>query len=141
RSDLIVADEALAAELEVPPGRRWLRLQGFRRPDDTTKPPLSWTVVYVAAEYAGVERLMARQRASIWSLIEDMYGERLVDVEQRLRVVSVPPPLAEGLQVARDSTVVEIRRRYFTSSGKIAEIAINLYPSETFRFSMKLRRA
>lgn len=141
RSDLVVTDDALASELGVPVGKRWLRLQGFRQRDDETLPPLSWTVVYVAAEYAGVERLMGRQRASIWSLIEDMYGERLVEVEQQLRVTPVPPGLAQGLGVAADSTVIEIRRRYFNTANKIVEIAINLYPSETFRFTMKLRRA
>lgn len=142
RSDLVVADEELAKELEVPPGRRWLRLQGYRVGDDAQDgAPLSWTLVYVAAEYAGVERLLSRKRVSIWSLIEDVYGERLMEVEQRLRVLPVPPDVAKGLRIEPDRSVVEVRRRYVTSSDKIAEVAINLYPADTFSFSMKLRRA
>jgi DNA-binding GntR family transcriptional regulator len=141
RSDLVVADEQLAHELEVPPGKRWLRLEGYRLTEERDESPLSWTVVYVAAEYAGVERLIARKRVSIWSLIEDVYGERLTEVEQRLRVLPVPAEVAKRLRIDSDRHVVEVRRRYITSSDKIAEVAINLYPADTFSFSMKLRRA
>ncbi|HSV45708.1 MAG TPA: GntR family transcriptional regulator [Ramlibacter sp.] len=141
RSEVVTVDSDLAGELGVPEGKRWLHMQGFRLPDEPGKPPVCWTDVYVAGEYAGVERLMARQRGPIWMLIEDMYGERLVEIEQVLRVRLVPPGIAEGLQVEPDSSVVEVRRIYKTSSDKPAEIAINLYPAEKFRFSMKMRRA
>lgn len=131
----------LDAELRLPPRQRWLRLQGYRFNDEPGQSPICWTEVLVASEYAGVERLMGRQRGPIWRLIEDMYGERLVEIEQTLKVRLVPDELAQGLQVDPGSTVVEVCRTYRTASDKVAEVSVNLYPADTFRFSMKLRRA
>ncbi len=137
----VLATEDVSPDLELPPKRRWLRLQGFRLGDEPATPPICWTEVFVSAEYAGVERLMSRQRGPIWRLIEDMYGERLVEVEQSLRVLPVPEELAQGLQVETDSSVVEVRRVYRTTADKVAEVSVNLYPAGKFRFNMKLRRA
>jgi len=35
----------------------------------------------ISPKSAGVERMMSRQRGPIWRLIEDFYGERLVEVD------------------------------------------------------------
>ena len=140
-NDVVTSEDVAGVELELPPGRRWLRLQGFRLGDEPATTPVCWTEVFVAAEYAGVERLIGRQRGPIWRLIEDLYGERLVEVEQMLRVCPVPAEIAGGLQVEPNSTVVEVRRIYKTTADKIAQVSVNLYPGEKFRFSMKLRRA
>jgi DNA-binding GntR family transcriptional regulator len=128
-------------ELELPGKSRWLHLQGFRFDEEPGKAPICWTEVFIAAEYGGVERLLQRQRGPIWRLIEDMYGERLVEVEQMLRVRTVPDRLAEGLGVQPQSSVVEVRRTYKTTTDKVAEVSVNLYPADKFRFNMKLRRA
>ena len=120
----------------------WLRLQGYRHHlADETATPICWTDVYIASEFAGIERSVHRQRTPVWQLIEDMYGERLIEVEQTLSVGVVPDAIANGLQVEPGSSVVKVRRIYRTSSGKIAEVSINLYPADQFQFSMKLRRA
>jgi GntR family transcriptional regulator len=139
RTDVVGSQQA--PQLELPGGKRWLRLQGFRLTDEPATPPVCWTEVYVAAEFAGVERLMSRQRGPIWRLIEDMYGERLVEVEQTLKVSVVPPEIAQGLRIEVGSSVVEVRRTYKTTSDKVAEVSVNLYPAEKFQFTMKLRRA
>ncbi|MGJ7538245.1 GntR family transcriptional regulator [Variovorax sp. ZT5P30] len=141
RTNVVTSEDVAAEALELPPKQRWLRLEGFRLGDEPATPPICWTEVFVAAEFAGVERMMNRQRGPIWRLIEDMYGERLVEVEQTLRVRVVPAALAEGLKVEPDSSVVEVTRTYLTTAGKIAELSVNLYPADKFRFSMKLRRA
>lgn len=141
KTDVVTSEDVSEEELELPPKQRWLHLQGFRLSDEPAVAPICWTEVYVAAEYAGVERMMSRQRGPIWRLIEDIYGERLVEVEQTLRVRVVPAALAEGLQVESASSVVEVRRTYKTTSDKVAEVSVNLYPADKFRFNMKLRRA
>lgn len=142
RTDVIDSAEVPPGyELELPAGSRWLRLQGFRLDEEPGKAPICWTEVFVAAEFGGVERMLPRQRGPVWRLIEDMYGERLVEVEQMLRVRVVPEPLAEGLGVEPGSPVVEVRRTYKTTTDKIAEVSVNLYPADKFRFNMKLRRA
>ncbi|MCD9029735.1 GntR family transcriptional regulator [Luteimonas sp. BDR2-5] len=139
-SAIIDSQAATAMGLPMQSGG-WLHLRGFRTRDAAAGPPLCWADVFVAAEYAGVARILRRQRGPVWMLIEEMYGERLLEIEQSLEVRPVPESIAAGLGVAAGESVVEIRRTYRTNTGRIAEIAVNLYPAETFRFSMKLRRA
>lgn len=142
RTEMIDSAQGPDSGLSLPAGQTWLKIQGYRvHEEDPASPPVCWTEVFVASEYAGVERLLSRQRGPIWQLIEDVYGERLVEVEQMLSVRDVPPELAEGLRVEVGSSVVEVRRTYTTASDKIAEMSVNLYPADKFRFSMKLRRA
>jgi GntR family transcriptional regulator len=141
RTDVVASEAVADDEFPLPARRKWLRLQGLRFSDQPSAAPICWTEVFVAAEYAGVERLMSRQQGPIWRLIEDMYGERLVEVEQTLRVRPVPPELAAGLQVDTAASVVEVRRTYKTASDKVAEVSVNLYPADKFRFNMKLKRA
>ncbi|QHI97477.1 GntR family transcriptional regulator [Xylophilus rhododendri] len=142
RSELI---DGRDPALELPAPGPWLQLQGFRYHQDQDPAqgdqPICWTEVFVAREYAGVERLMNRQRGPIWQLIEDMFGERLVEVEQTLRVCPVPAHVHAGLQLEAGASVVEVRRVYRTSRGQVAEVSVNLYPAEKFRFTMKLQRA
>lgn len=140
-SDIVTSEEVATADLQLPAGRSWLRLRGIRLGDEPAAPPICWTEVFVAAAYAGVERLIGRQQGPIWRLIEDMYGERLVEVEQSLRVCPVPDDIAAALGIEPGSSVVEVLRTYKTTSDGVAEVAVNLYPADKFRFNMKLRRA
>src|SRR5690606_36033809 len=124
--------------IELPAGQRWLRLQGLRLANEPSAPPICWTEVLVATEYAGVERLVGRQLGPIWRLVEDMYGERLVEVEQLMRVLAVPDEPSDRLLVEAGSSVVEVCRTYKNTQGKLAEVSVNLYPADKFRFNMKL---
>jgi GntR family transcriptional regulator len=138
----IVGSAELPAEaLGLPSGSQWLRMQGLRFKESGEAAPICWTTVLVAQEFAGVERLVHSQRGPIWRLIEDMYGERLVEIDQMLRVQTVDDAIADKLQVAVGSAVVEVRRTYRNTRGQVIEISINLYPAEPFVFNMKLRRA
>lgn len=141
QTDTITSEDVKLDGIELPAGQRWLRLQGLRLGNDPATPPICWTEVLVAAEYAGVERLVGRQLGPIWRLVEDMYGERLVEVEQLMRVLTVPDDLADRLLVEAGSSVVEVCRTYRNTLGKLAEVSVNLYPADKFRFNMKLRRA
>lgn len=130
-----------ATGLQIPADQRWLRLQGYRHaPVGHEEPPVCWTEVLVAPEYVGIQRLVRNHRGPIWRLIEDMHGEHLVEIEQRLRVRTVPAELAEGLKIDKGSSLMDVQRIYHNSAGKIVEISNNLYPSQSFVFQMKLRR-
>jgi DNA-binding GntR family transcriptional regulator len=137
---LLESDEELAAKLGGELGQRWLRICGFRYALGQAA-PVCWTEVYVDAEYAGVARLVGRRQSPIYELIEDLYGERVSEVEQVLSARPVPAEIAPTLQIEPDAIVIEMRRIYRMASGKVAEIALNLHPSDRFRFAMTMRRA
>jgi GntR family transcriptional regulator len=140
RSEVVSADRTLAERLGVEPGGKWLRIQGFRYAPDVPQ-PVCWTEVYVHGDFAGVERLIGRRPGPIYLWIEDLYGESVAEVEQRVRARAVPPAIAATLGVAPGATVIEVERRYRLSSGVVAEVASNLYRADGFQLTMTLRRS
>jgi len=121
-------------------GQKWLRIEGLRFADGDAV-PLCRTVVYVHADYAGVGRLVGRRKSAIYELIEDLYAEKIGDVEQTFRAYVAPAVVARELEVESGTVVVEIKRVYRTTSKKIAEVAVNQFAFNRFTFAMRLRRA
>jgi GntR family transcriptional regulator len=137
--EMVKTNAALAARLGTGVGEQWLRIDGFRYPvDDTT--PACWMEVFVHEDYAGVARLLDHNKGPIFELIETLYGERIVEVEQTLRTSPMPAQVAAALRADPGETSVEVIRMFRIASGKTAEVSIAHYPAESFAFSMTLRR-
>lgn len=137
--EMVTADAALAARLGASVGEQWLRVDGFRFPADD-KAPACWMEVFVHEDYAGVARLLDHNKGPIFELIETLYGERIVEVEQTLRTSPMPTQVAAALRADPGETSVEVIRTFRIASGKTAEVSIAHYPAESFTFSMTLRR-
>lgn len=138
-SEIVASDAALAREIGGSEGQKWLRVEGLRYREND-KEPVCRTVVYVNADYAGVGRLIARQKGAIYEMIEDLYGEVISEVEQLVTAYKAPKETITELKLDADAVVVEVKRIYRTSSQKIAEVAINQYPAHRFSLGMTLRR-
>ena len=137
-SRFVVADTKLARRLGCSPGRRWLYTEGLRYAPDGS-PPICWTDVYVHAAYAGIRSLIGKRTGPIYTWIEDMYDERVVEVVQTLRAVTVPDALAARLAVPAGSAALEIERVYKSAKRRIIEVAFNLHPADRFSYSISLR--
>jgi GntR family transcriptional regulator len=48
------------------------------------------------------------------TLIEDLFGQSVVEVHQQIAAGLIPPGLAEGLQVQAGATALEVQRTYPT---------------------------
>jgi GntR family transcriptional regulator len=138
-SEIVEADEPLARRLDCAQNERWLRIEGLRYAPGKAA-PLGRTEVFVAGPYAGVARLLGRRPGPIYSWVEDLYGERVSEVEQRIAAKIVPPEFVHALQVEPGSPAVEIRRTYRLGGGAVALIAFNLFPADRFSYSMTMRR-
>lgn len=138
-SELVMADAALAREIGGEPGQKWLRIEGVRY-EEGNEQPVCKTVVYINSDYAGVGRLIGRRQGVIYELIEDFYGEVVSEVDQRVSAYRAPPETIKELHLDPDAVIVEVKRTYRMASKKIAEVAINQYPSDRFSLAMTLRR-
>jgi DNA-binding GntR family transcriptional regulator len=139
-SEIVAADSALAQRLGGEPGRKWLRIEGFRYAPDNAR-PACWTEVHVHSDFAGVARLIGRRPGPIYLWIEDLYGESVAEVEQSLRTGKAAGAIAATLGLAPGDTVIEVQRVYRLSSGCVAEVALNVYPADRFELTMTLRRS
>ena len=79
-------------------------------------------------------------RGPIFHLIEDLFGQSIVEVHQEIAAALISPALAGGLKVKAGTTALEVQRTYKLATGKIAQVAINTHPASRFRHSMTMRR-
>lgn len=138
----VVVDLVLAQELGCPGGTRWLRISYLRMDGGATRPPIGWTDVYVDSSYADIGD-MVRQSPEmlISSLIETRYGRHVAKIQQDIKPMTVPMPLADALQVEPGSMALKAVRRYVDSADVAFEISVTVHPVDRFAFSIQLNRS
>ncbi len=137
--EMVVADDKLASRIGVASGEEWLSVRGFRHTEGSEL-PVCWTEVYINREFAAVGRLLQRHTGPIFHLIEDLFGQSIVEVHQEIAAALVSAELARGLKVKAGASALEVQRTYKLATGKIAQVAINTHPAARFRHAMTMRR-
>src|SRR5271165_2531862 len=136
---MIEINGKLAARTGIAGGEEWLAVRGLRHAEGSEW-PICWTEVYINREFAAIGRLLQRHRGPIFHLIEDLFGQSIVEVHQEIAAALIPQALADGLKVKAGTTALEVQRTYKLATGKIAQVAINTHPASRFRHSMTMRR-
>src|SRR5690242_13483965 len=137
--EMIEIDDKLAARTGIPGGEQWLSVRGLRHTEGSEL-PVCWTEVYINREFAAIGRLLQRHRGPIFHLIEDLFGQSIVEVHQEIAAALISPELAGGLKVKAGTTALEVQRTYKLAAGQIAQVAINTHPASRFRHALPLRR-
>jgi GntR family transcriptional regulator len=136
---MVLIEKTLASRTGLAGGKEWLVVRGFRQTDGVEF-PACWTEYYINREFAAVGRLLQRHTGPIFPLIEDLFGQSIMEVHQEIAAVLVSPALAPGLKVDAGTAALEMRRTYKTSDGKVAQVTLNTHPASRFRHSMTMRR-
>lgn len=139
---MVTLDDEAAARTGLATGEQWLTVRGFRQAEGTgpSGPALCRTEYYINRAFAAVGRLLQRHEGPIFPLIEDLFGLSIVEVQQQIAAVLIPPGLAEGLNVEAGTPGLQVHRTYTTSDGQVAQVTINTHPAARFRHSMTMRR-
>ena len=136
---MTTVDAKLAARIGAPVGEERLAVTGYRY-DEDEKEPVCWTEYYIHRDFAAVGRLLHRHTGPIFQLIEDLFATSVAEVQQEISAALVAPAQAEGFKDKPGSAVLEVRRTYKMTDGKIGQITINTHPAARFRHSMTMRR-
>ncbi|WP_156681208.1 GntR family transcriptional regulator [Sphingomonas profundi] len=120
--------------------RKWLRIQGHRfRPGSAT--PFNEVETYVAARFAGVGRVIAPHSGSIYAVLETIYGETIVEVEQVITTFIADGTAGAAIGLEKGTFGILVRRTYrIRSDDDIALLSLNRYPPNEFSYAMTLRR-
>jgi GntR family transcriptional regulator len=137
--EMVAMDEKLASRTGLASGDEWLAVRGLRQAEGAQF-PVCWTEYYIHREFAAVGRLLQRHTGPIFPLIEDLFGQCIVEVHQEIAATLITTTLAPGLKVEVGSAALEVRRTYKTSDGEVAQVTINTHPASRFRHSMTMRR-
>jgi GntR family transcriptional regulator len=136
---MVTIDDEMAARTGLTTGEQWLTVRGFRQAE-SSEPALCRTEYYINRAFAAVGRLLQRHEGPIFPLIEDLFGLSIVEVQQEISAVVIPPALAGGLDVESGTPALQVQRTYKTSDGLVAQVTINTHPASRFRHSMTMRR-
>lgn len=136
---MVLIDERLAARAGLVSGDEWLEVGGYRYAEGVSA-PVCWTEYYINRAFAAVGRILQRHSGPIFPLIEDMFGQNIIEVHQQISATLISQVLADGLQIKEGSAALEVRRTYKTADGKIAQVTINTHPASLFQHSMIMRR-
>jgi GntR family transcriptional regulator len=136
---MVTIDDELAARTGLTTGEQWLTVRGFRQAE-SSEPALCRTEYYINRAFAAVGRLLQRHEGPIFPLIEDLFGLSIVEVQQEISAVVIPPALAGGLDIESGTPALQVQRTYKTSDGLVAQVTINTHPASRFRHSMTMRR-
>ena len=133
-----VADAALAEQLHCQPGQAWFEVTILRKVPQQEL-PLSYLQVYVRPEFApavGPEPVFSKP---IYSMIEERYGVRIVEVRQEITAANLTREMARALQTAEGQAAMRITRYYLDRSGAIVEVGIGHYPSGRYTQRSRFR--
>jgi GntR family transcriptional regulator len=137
--EMIAIDDKLATWTGLTSGEQWLVVRGFGHMDGASF-PVCWAEYFIHRDYAALGRLLPRHTGPIFPLIEDLFGQSIVEVHQDIGATLISAALAQGLKVGAGTPALEVRRAYKTSDGHIAQVTISTHPASHFRHSMTLRR-
>lgn len=138
KSREVIADATLSAKLKCNVGQRWIRIDGSRYAGKKSL-PMALTQIYINPSYGGIQKLIGTMKVPVYRMIEDQFGERIVEVKQELRAVNLSASEARQLKVEAGSAGLLITRHYVGAKHQVLEVAVNLHPTDRFAYAMSLR--
>jgi GntR family transcriptional regulator len=137
----VSASPALAAQLGVPAGSRWLRVELLRVDPGKPDRPICWTDVYLDAPLdAGLRRELKKSSGLICEIVEQRFGRVVREVRQEIRATGVSAQLAEPLAADADGHALEIVRHYVDQHGAVFEATVSVFPADRYTYALQLRR-
>jgi len=139
RSEVIAADDALAADLPCEKGQRFLHIVSRRVPiDDTIPLPIAWNETYIIEQYADIRNEIGRHKGPVYNLIEHAHNEQITAIEQEVCAVELDADVAKVLGLRSRGPALRVKRSYIGRGNRIVMVAFNTYPPEPFTFNMRL---
>lgn len=131
KSSNIVADAALADALGCEEGSEWVELTARRyaRGNDI---PISFTRIYLRPEFAGIRERLRGNHPSIYSMLEEEYGQTIQTVRQDIAASLLSAPAARLLDLKPRGPALHLQRSYLDKSDRLLAVSSNLYPAGRF---------
>src|SRR5699024_3205985 len=120
-SVMVTVDDELAGRTGLAVREHWLAVRGYRQIEGADHPPCGVADSLTRA-FAGSGRRLQRHEGPIFPLIEDMFGQNIIEVHQQITAVVIAPELATGLSVHAGTAALEVQRSYTTSDGEVAQV-------------------
>lgn len=129
----------LAELLGSRPKKPWLRVAGVRHGADG-EPPHCFNEVIIDGAYRSLADEASTLRTAIWSLIEQRFGETVIEVEQEIEATVLDDEMARMLAAEPGAPALRFTRRYYVTGRRLVEMSISTHPADRFTYRMTIRR-
>lgn len=134
----VVIDGELAQFLPGAEGQRWYRFVSLRRIDGIG-PPIVHSNILMRPGYEAVRDRIREPGAMVYELIEELHGERVVELRQEINAIRTPKQVAALLGTRSGAPALRVLRYYIGSSNDVLSVAINTHPHERFKMTTRWR--
>jgi GntR family transcriptional regulator len=136
--ELVTIRGELAAMLPGAAGQQWHRVNGVRHvrgvPD-----PIVHVSILLRPGYEAVRDHIRKGGAMIYELIEQLHGERIVELRQEITCIRCPKAIAGLLGTRAGSPALRVLRYYLGAGETLLSLAINTYPEDRFKLTTRWR--
>ncbi|CAN5534301.1 GntR family transcriptional regulator [soil metagenome] len=132
----------IAGELEVilpdAIGQKWLRISTLRYVPESEE-PIAYTEILVHPAYEAIRDRIKEKGATVYRLIEDLHGERVVELKQEISATVTPKKIATLLGTRAGTPALRVLRYYLGARNTLMSLAINTYPHDRFKLTTRWR--
>lgn len=123
--------------LAIPPGERWMRIEGAR--GDPAR-PVAWTRIYVRAPVCPARNEIDAWPGALNELVANRFGVQAAEIAQSISAVTLGETDARRLRAEPGSAALRTTRRYLDAEGRMFQGSVSLHPGDRFAYDMTLRR-
>lgn len=135
RQEMVEADVDLARWFRTEKGVELACISGVRsNPADGRA--LCWIDLYMLPEYARVLDEIGKDARPVYRVIEDMFGEKVSNVEVEISAAQIDEPEASMLSVPPGTPALKVLRNYTGQGGRVFETSITLHPQDRFTYTL-----
>ena len=117
-----------------------MHLDCIRWAGDPDLAPICHTSLFVHSAFRTIEGLGGRSKQPVFSLIEEQFGERIVEVRQQLSAGPMPERIGRLLGAPAGSASLTVERLYINQRGEVVELAISTHPGSRYQHHQTFRR-
>jgi DNA-binding GntR family transcriptional regulator len=133
----ILAEAALAEQLECEEGHAWLEIESLRSIPGNSR-PICFTTAYVDAELMPIDQRLDKLEGPVSALLERVYGVHIGRIDQAIDAVALSRRHAKLLRAAAGGPALRAVRRYYDPNGRLFELSIALHPGDRFSYVTSL---
>lgn len=135
RQETVEADAGLARWFGVEEGTELTCITGVRSNPADGK-ALCWMDLYILPEYAAILDQIGKDARPVYRVIEDMFGEKVSNVEIEISAAEIGEEEAALLSVPPGTPALKVLRSYTGQNGRVFETSIGLHPQDRFTYTL-----
>ncbi|MEH6403785.1 MAG: GntR family transcriptional regulator [Sneathiella sp.] len=102
----------------------------------------SWVDLYVRESHHQIIDMIGRfPNRMIHTLIEEGFGEKVVEIEQEIDAAPIPDDAADALKIPKGQIGLRAIRRYFGGNKRLILTGVNFHPAGRYVYRATLQRS